>query len=63
MYISLCLCNRFGLLMVKPRVLYLRKILASSILGTVIWSSTLIMLEIGKKTISCAVGLERAALR
>ena len=61
--ISLCLCIRFGLLMVKPRVRYLKKILASSILGTAIWSFIPIILVIGKTSFSCAPGLERIAFR
>ena len=51
------------MLMAKLRLRYLKKILASSILGTATWSFTPIILVKGKTSFSCAAGLERIALR
>lgn len=61
---SLSSCNnRFGTLMVSRRLLYPKMMSENSILGTAIWSFIPTILVKGKKTTSCAVGLERIVFR
>lgn len=60
---SLSSCNRFGTLMETPRLLYPKMMSENSILGTAIWYFIRTILVKGKKTTSCAVGLERIVIR